>query len=117
MTTATNHYIDRAKERTNVKNRRTNERIAALALRRGKRSKDFINREQEYLSSRESRDCLAFAYNGFCYIFSQEFTCITTYALPEWFGKRAHYAGKELIRDYWKYYRYNQMLEDRSLKS
>lgn len=117
MNTVSKHYISRAKERTGVKNIRTNERIADLALLRGKRSEDFSRREQEYLSRRESQDCLAIAYNGFCYIFSQDHHCITTYALPEWFGRRPHYAGKEEIRDFKKYYKYNQALEERAMIS
>ena len=117
MNTVSKHYIYRAKQRTGVKNNQTNERIAALALRRGKRASDFNDREQEYLSSREDRDCLALVYNRFCYIFSQEHCCITTYALPEWFGKRPHYAGKVMIRDFKKYCKYNQALEERVMIS
>lgn len=117
MNTVSKHYINRAKERTTIKNRRTNERIADLALLRGKRSENYNHREQKYLSNREGRDCLAIAYNGFCYIFSQEHCCITTYALPEWFGKRPHYAGKVIIRDFKKYCKYNQALEDRDMIS
>lgn len=117
MNIASKHYMRRAKERTGVKNNKTNERIAALALHRGKRAADFTDREQEYLSSREDRDCLAFAYNGFCYVFSQDHCCITTYVLPEWFGRRPHYAGKEMIRDFKKYCKYNQALEERAITS
>lgn len=113
MKTATGHYFSRAKERTNVKNRQTNERVAELALLRGKRAEEYKSKEKKYLSSRESRNCIAFAYNGFCYIFSQEKCCITTYALPEWFGKRVHYSGKEAIRDYRKFCKYNQFFDER----
>ncbi len=103
---ATNHFIDRAKERAGI-NEKKAERMISLALERGKTSEDFTSWEREYLKREEHDNCIAIAYAGFCYIFTYQRDCLTVYQLPTWFGKKKHYNGKERIRDYKKYCKNN----------
>ena len=100
---ATNHSINRAKERRNFKNQRAAERNIALAIKNGKRADDLSSWEREFLLGEERDGCSAIAYNKFCYIVNSENVCITMYPLPVWFGKKKRFDGKERIRDYKKY--------------
>ena len=108
MITTTKHYLDRAKERSNIKNTATRERNAVLAFQRGKKAEDYRGREREYLLNKQDRSCIAIVYNGICFIFSKDGVVITCYAVPGWFKKSIHYAGKEPIRDIRKYCRMNE---------
>lgn len=96
------HCIERAKERTGTNERKAYKMIS-LALERGKTSEDFTSWERDYLQNEAANNCVALAYNGYCYIVNEDGFCITLYKLPSWFGKKKHFNGKERIRDYKKY--------------
>lgn len=101
---ATMHSLDRAKERIGVKGKQA-ERYIRLAVERGKSSEDFSAKEKHYLEKESSENYTAIAYNNFCYIISNDGLCITMFPLPNWFGKKMRYNGKEKIRDMKKYSR------------
>ena len=118
MVTITKHYMDRAKERSNIKNMATIKRNAQLAIERGKKADDFRGRERNYLLKKQDRSCIAIVYNGKCYIVRKDNNVvITCYGLPEWFEKNIFYDGKEMIRDVRKYCRMNVPYWDRQLPS
>lgn len=100
---ATYHSLDRVKDRQNVKNKRAAKRVIARAIEKGKRAEDFSSWERDYLLNEARDDCIAIAYNGFCYIVNHHDVCVTLYPLPAWFGKKKHFDGKERIKDYKKY--------------
>ena len=103
---STIHSIDRAKERAGI-NEKKAEKMISLAIERGKTSVDFTSWERNYLQNEAYDDCVAIAFNGFCYIVNSQGFCVTLYKLPSWFGKKKHYDGKERIRDYKKYCKNN----------
>ena len=117
MKTVTYHSIDRIMERANLKNEQAAKRNINLALERGKRAEDFSSWEKSYLNNAGHGNCIAVAYNNFCYIISDSGCCIMTYQLPKWFGKKKHFNVKERIRNYKKYYRNNDFLFDEYLYS
>lgn len=100
---ATHHGAQRVKERRNLKNSRAIEKQFILAVQRGKTAKDFTSWERNYLTNKAYDDCTTVAYNDFCYIFNSAGACVTLTPLPDWFGKKKHFDGKERIRDYKKY--------------
>lgn len=108
---STVHCLDRAKERAGF-NERKAEKMIELALKRGKRAQDFSSWEHDYLCAEACDECIAVAYNGYCYIINPEGFCITLYPLPAWFGKKKHFNGKERIRDYKKYCKSNEYYEE-----
>ena len=112
MTTTTKHFLDRAKERSVFKSQAAIERDAWRAYQRGKIAQDFRGREKEYLLKKESYGCQAIAFNGSCYIFSEEAVAITRYSLPDWFGRPVHYNGKQTIRDFRRYCKMNMNYPD-----
>ncbi len=95
---ATQHSYKRAKERMGM-NRKTAKRQMKLASERGKCSQDFASKERDYLEKVAFGNCVAIAYNNYCYIMDSQGNCVTLYALPKWFGKKKRYDGKELIRN------------------
>ena len=99
------HGVDRAKDRCNMKNVRMAERNAVRAMQRGKRAEDYTSWEREYLGKEALGDCMAVAYNDYCYIFNPDGVCVTMYHLPAWFGKKKRFDGKERIRNYKRYCR------------
>lgn len=103
LASATHHSIDRAKERCHLKNQRAAERQIEKALKNGRRAEDFSSWERNYLLGEARDDCIAIAYNKFCYIVNSKNACVTLYPLPVWFGKKKRFDGKERIRDYKKY--------------
>jgi hypothetical protein len=111
-TIVTIHGASRAKERCNVKNVRSAEKNVTLAIQRGKRAADCTSWERAYLESEAYDDCIAVAYNNFCYIFNPSGVCVTIYQLPAWFGKKKHFNGKERIRNYKKYCRSNRSFRE-----
>lgn len=115
MTTTTLHSIDRVMERCHLKNERAAEKNINKALQHGKYSENFTSWERSYLRNAAYDDCFAIAYNGFCYIVSDQGLCVTVYPLPSWFGKRKHFAGKERIRNYKKYCKSNREYWERSM--
>ena len=108
MTTTTLHSIDRAMERCSLKNQRSAEKNIDRAIQKGKRAEDCTSWERSFLSKEAYDNCVALAYNGFCYIINEYGACVTVYSLPAWFGKKKHFDGKERIRDYKKYCKSNQ---------
>lgn len=106
MMSASVHSINRAMERCNIKNRQSAERSIFLAMEHGKRAEDYTSWERTYLNGIAQDGCTAIAHNGFCYIVSDQETCVTVYALPAWFGKKKAFDGKERIRNRKKYSKY-----------
>jgi len=102
----TYHSMLRAAERTRYKGD-TSLRFIENGVSRGKTADAFPPRERRYLTERGYGNCTAKAYNGFCFIVGEGGECVTLYALPEWFGKQRHYAGKELIRHPKRYAAYS----------
>lgn len=100
---STQHGVQRAKERRSLKNSRAIEKQFILAIERGKTADDFSSWERNYLKTKAHNDCTAVAYNDFCYIFNSTGACVTLTPLPDWFGKKKHFDGKQRIRDYKKY--------------
>ena len=105
------HSLERAKERMGLNKKAALKQIKH-ALERGKTYEQFSSWEKNFLSKEAYGDCIAIAYNGFCYIFNNENDCITMYQLPVWFGKKKHFDGKNRIRNY-KSYSKNMIQEDR----
>ena len=98
----TTHSLIRAKERQGY-NAKTAEHVIRLAMERGKRVDAYRDgREKEWLAMRLSEGYDAVIYNGYCYILKDNL-CITLYEVPEWFGKRDRYVGRERIRNIAKY--------------
>ena len=114
-TIVTIHGVSRAKERCNVKNVRSAEKNVSLAVQRGKRAEDCTSWEREYLSKEAYDNCIAIAYNNFCYIVNADGICVTLYPLPAWFGKKKHFDGKERIRNYKQYCRNNSGFCERGM--
>lgn len=93
------HGVERAKERVGIKGVRAAERQAKLAMTRGKTAEDLTSWERNYIRSVAKENCVAIAYNGFCYIASlTSGSCVTMFPLPSWWGKKKNYAGKQRIR-------------------
>lgn len=108
MMYVTEHCVERAMERYNLRNEKSIQKNVDRAYLLGKRAEDFSSWERNYLSGK-TRDCMTgVAYNGFCYIFNEYGICVTMYELPAWFGKRKRFNGKERIRDIKKYNRLNR---------
>ncbi len=94
----TTHSIERANERTPYSGKRA-VRFIENGITRGKAADQFTQLERKYLADRSRDNNTAKAYNGFCLIVSGSGSCITLYRLPEWFGKKHYFDGKELIRN------------------
>lgn len=102
----TKHSVERAKERTPY-NGKTAVRFVENGIARGKTAKDFRQKEREYLENCAYNNCVAKAYNGFCLIISDTGNCVTIYRLPEWFGKKRYFDGKQRVRNAKKYIVYH----------
>lgn len=113
---STLHGAQRVKERRNLKNTRAAEKQFVLALQRSKTADDYASWERNFLLERCKEDRTAIAYNDFCYIFGHNGACITLFPLPDWFGKRKHFDGKQRIRDYKKYTKMISSLYDAELE-
>ena len=107
MKYATYHGRQRAKERLDLSDSKTDKRLGRV-LRYGKRQDRFSHSQQKkYLLSKENHS-RAFVYEDHCYIFdSHTDRCITTYKLPGWFHRGTHYDGKERVRNVRRYNRFN----------
>lgn len=92
------HSIQRAHERTRYKGKAAI-RFIENGIERGKTAQEFTQKEREYLESVSHNDCIAKAYNGFCFIITESGICVTLYELPKWFGKRRYYNQKRRIRN------------------
>ena len=110
-TITTIHGVQRAKERCNLKSIRAAEKQIALALTRGKVAEDFTSWEQDYLRNEAYDGCVAVAYNNFCYIINTDGRCVTLHALPNWFGRKKHFDGKDRIRNPKRYAKLNATME------
>lgn len=95
---ASYHSIVRAKERLGYNEKNALKQINR-ALERGKTAEQFTSWERDYLQNEGSETAYAVAYNNFCYIIGANGICVTVYALPDWFGKKKHFDGKEKIRN------------------
>lgn len=107
----TKHSIKRAKQRIGV-NKRAAVRQIKLAWERGKRFSQFTSWERNFLNRAVYHDSTPIAYNGYCYVFSEEGNCLTMYPLPSWFGKKKHFEGKKRIKNYKKYCKNNYVIVD-----
>lgn len=106
-TITTYHGVQRAKERCNLKSDKAAEKQISLALSRGKRAQDFTSWERNYLENEAHDNCIAIAYNNFCYIVNSNGICVTLHPLPSWFGKKKQFNGKERIRNAKQYSRHH----------
>lgn len=99
----TSHALDRISERMGYKSDSA-ARIAENAFVRGVPPDNLPSKERAYLKQQEQKaGCVARFYNGSCFIFNPDGTCITAYLPPKWFGRRQYYVKKERIRDHKKY--------------
>lgn len=105
----TRHAIERTQERANCTPKEASHMIRN-AIARGKSCDEFTKDERNWLKHRATDNNKAVVYNGYCFILSERGTCITMYGLPEWFGKKRHYAGGgEKVRNVRKF---SHMRED-----
>jgi len=102
----TYHSIMRTHERAGLKVDSA-VRMIKNAKDRGKDAKDFPARERHYLLERSRDGSYAKYYAGYCFIFNEEHVCITMFLAPVWFGKKAKYCGKNIIRHNKRYARCN----------
>lgn len=88
----TYHCISRAKERGGLNKKRA-KRIIDNAKTRGITSdKCRWSKDRMYLEERTKDNCIAVAYNGYCFILDKDTkNCITMYSLPRYFGKKKTY--------------------------
>lgn len=98
----TYHSIERAQERTKYANK-TAVRFIENGITRGKGAEEFTQRERAFLQGFETRNCIAKAYNGYCFLISENMECITMYPLPDWFGKKRFYENKVRVRNVKRY--------------
>lgn len=111
----TYHSIMRTKERAGM-NELSSIRMIGRAKVRGKEANCFPAKERKYLEAKAPQGKHALYYSGFCFIFDQEYICITMFPVPIWFGKKMNYWGKEEIQHPRKYMRNNLDKFDRSKK-
>lgn len=107
--TTTAHGLERAKERMDCNEKKAIRAIEG-AINHGKRANDFKSAERDFLKKHETDNCIAVAYNKFCYIINELGACVTMYALPAWFDKKRYYSGKERIRNLKAYSRMNNFI-------
>ncbi len=103
---ATVHSLGRIKERAGLNEKRAYKMID-LALQRGKTADHFTSWERNFLLNESKNNKTAIAYNNYCYIVGENGFCITLFPLPNWFGKKKHFDGKERIRNIKAYSRYH----------
>lgn len=99
------HAWERIDERINLRGSAAI-KFVDCALERGRRAKDFKNRERAYLQEKEYNGVFTVCYSGYCLIFDEYETCITVYLLPKWFERKNAYCGKQYIRHPKKYMKY-----------
>ena len=107
----TNHSIIRTEERAH-KNEGSARRMINLAKERGLSAREFPSKERKYLEAKEICNRKAVYYSGYCFVFSEDYNCITMFAVPKWFGKKTNYWGKERIKHIKKYVRNNPDIFD-----
>lgn len=100
----TKHSVYRMKERLGINERKAKKRLFD-AVERGTSAEAFSSWEHSFLVGQSRNNCVAVAYNGYCYIIGEDKVCVTLYPLPVWFGKKKHFDGKEKIRNVKKYYK------------
>ena len=102
----TEHSVERAMERLGLE-RKAAERFLLNGIERGKTYESYSGKERRFLETHAKGDCLSsIAYNGYCFVVSDDLVCLTVYPLPEWFGKKVFYDHKERIRNAKKYIRF-----------
>ena len=101
---ASYHSIIRMEQRQGMKEEQAKRQIKN-AMHRGKRAEEFSSWEHNYLATLcNSKEVYPVAYNGGCYIFTNEGVCVTMHNLPKWFGKKKRFDGKEKIKNAKKYF-------------
>lgn len=99
----TAHALDRISKRMGYRSGSA-ARIAENAFVRGVAPDNLPSKERDYLKKQEQKaGCVARFYNGYCFIFNSDGTCITAYLPPKWFGRKPYYIGKQRVRDHKKY--------------
>ena len=79
----TAHALERVSERMGF-SLSTAGRVIENAYYRGYTADDLNSNERRYLKAKEDQEgCCARLYNGFCFIFNKEGTCITMYLPPK----------------------------------
>lgn len=101
----TMHSLIRAKERTGLSTKASIKFIHA-AMEHGIGLERFPERERHYMSEREEDDKTVLFYSGYIFIMSSDNCCITMYPAPVWFGKKAYYDKKTMVRNPKKYNRF-----------
>lgn len=94
----TKHYLERAKERTGLNERRAR-KVLQAAVERGITSENCkCSSDRRFLANRTTDNSKAIAYNGWCYILSEDMErCITVLPLPRDFGrKKRHYEIRKM---------------------
>lgn len=83
------HSVHRAKERGGL-NKKKALKMMELAKKRGVTSKECTwSIDKNYLEFRTNDECVAVAYNGYCFILERNtMNCVTMYSLPKYFGKK-----------------------------
>ena len=100
----TYHSILRTYERAGV-NVESAVRMISNAKERGRRAKDFPARERRYMLAKERGGSYLKYYAGYCFVFNENHACVTMFIAPEWFGKRAKYRGKDIVKHSKRYAR------------
>lgn len=100
------HSMERIHQRLGLNGQRASAFLEA-GIAKGKTSEAFRRvDERRYLEEKCGENIIAKVYQGYCLIVDTEWdACITIYKLPEWFGKKQHYYGKEKLRNPAKYLR------------
>ncbi len=80
-------------------------RMIYNAKERGKRAKEFPARERRYMLGKERDGSYLKYYAGYCFVFNEEHACVTMFLAPDWFGKKAKYNGKDVVRNSKRYAR------------
>ena len=110
----TNHGLTRIMERADCSEKYASH-LVFNALKNGREADCFCCRERTYLKSKEYDDCHAIVYDGFCFIFNSDNSCVTMYPLPCWFGKKVIQVGKKKIRNKKKYFKYSERTDKNGL--
>lgn len=97
---ATRHYLDRAKERVGYNEKRAT-KLLSNAIDRGITEKQCkYSSDRCFLENRNSDNCKAIAYNGWCFIIDKNSNrCMTIVPLPKDFGRKKRYYEVKKMND------------------
>lgn len=95
---ATRHYLDRAKERAGLNEKKAEKILQTVIIRGTTANECKWSSDRKFMMNRESDNARAYAYNGMCYILNENLdVCITVVELPRDFGKKkSGYAHKKM---------------------